>query len=373
MKLFHVLFVILIMLVTFLWAQHYIDKSRQSAINEASNQLELTRDVRIAQLSSNVKTIYSEIRFWTENKKLSKDMEKIFSSWYELSFAPKVRARQLYITNNPLHPNYSEDYYKATDGSAYSESHQQIHTLLKGLNKRRGYYDVLLIAQNGDIVYSVFKEDDYATNLLFGKYKETNLAKGFREVLESTNLNHVSLVDFESYAPSNNAPSSFLQTSIINSKNKTIGVLAFQLPPEPINKILAHTSGLNIGTEIFAVGSDHLLRNKLNEINPKTVLKSTAIDMALDGKSGAGVLNDYNGNSTISAYAPFNFSHNILGSTDKNTWAIIVKQDLKEVLKPVNAQLKKIFIKLGILALISLLFAWLFTRGKDDVSTTEEL
>jgi hypothetical protein len=372
MKIFHLFFVIGLLLVTFFWGQKTIQNAQQEAITHASERLVLTRDIRITQLNSDVKTIYSEIRFWAESTPLKEGMDEMLNAWDELSVNPKDRARQLYITENPLFPNYTDTFYKAEDGSQYSASHEKLHTLLKGLTKQRGYHDVFLIADNGDVIYTVFKEDDYATNLLSGKYKDSTLALGFREVLNNTSLNHVSLFDFIPYAPSKNAPASFIQTSIVDNKNKTRGVLAFQLPSISIDNILKDTSGLGHGVEIIAVGSDHLLRNHNNKQQRRSIIQSVAIDKALGENTGIGQFKDYRGVLTLTAYAPFHFSQNILGNTNKNTWAIIVKQDLSEIMQPVNARLKQWFSLLFALAVISLIFAWLLTRKKEDLSTTEE-
>ena len=371
MKIFHSLFVILLVVAAFFLVQQSIKSARQDAIRQASERLKLSRDTRIAQLDSEIKTIYSEIRFWADSRPVQEGMEKILNSWEELGSNPKARARQLYISENPLFPNYAADFAKADDGSSYSDNHEILHELLKGLTLRRGYFDVFLIANNGDIVYSVYKEDDYATNLLNGKYKETTLAQGFRAVQDNTNLNHISLFDFIPYAPSNNAPASFIQTSIIDEKNKTLGILAFQLPIEPIDAIIGNTSGTSGTTEILSVGPDHLLRNRLNKETIKEKIRSDAINKALSGESGVEQLEDYRGNKTITAYAPFHFSHNLLGKTAKNTWAIITKQDVNEVLAPVEKETKKWLSLLGALTLISLLLAWLLTRKQEDLSTTE--
>ena len=371
-KVFHVFFALALIALAAFFIQQYDQKSRAEAIASASEELTLTRDIRVAQLKSEVKTFYSEVSFWVESKTLRDTMQTLLASWYDLSFAPKIRARQLYIENNPLFPHYSANFVNAGDGSEYSNTHEKLHKLLKTLTKRRGYYDVFVIANNGDVVYSVYKEDDFGTNLVAGKYKDTGLAIGFREVQDNTSLNHVALTDFKPYQPSNNAPASFIQTSVVNDKNKTIGTLAFQLPIEPIDKILNSTAGLGKGTEIFAVGSDHFFRKKLENRDDRKVINSDAIEKALKGETGVEQFVDYNGVETISAYAPFEFSHNILGSTNKNIWAIIVKQDLAEILDPVAEKNKRhLFILLGII-LISLILAWLFTRGKDDLSTTEE-
>lgn len=371
MKIIHSIVIALILLIVFLWSQNAIKNIQQEAIQQASARLALTRDIRIAQLDSSVKTMYSEIRFWADSRPLREGMSNILAAWEVLSDDSKATARQLYITDNPLSPNYTADYTNAGDGSLYSESHQRLHALLKGLTIKRGYFDVYLIAYNGDVIYSVYKEDDYGTNLIKGKYNKATLAQGFREVKENTNLNHVSLYDFVPYGPSNGVQSSFIQTSIINSRNKTMGMLAFQLPVNFVDEVILEDSGLGKGVEIMAVGSNHLLRNRVDKEMVTEPRMSSAIDKAIAGDSGVELLEDYKGIKTLSAYAPFDFSQDILGFTQKNSWAIIVKQDVSEILTPVNSKIKtQVMILIG-LAFVSLILALFFTRKKEELSTTE--
>jgi methyl-accepting chemotaxis protein len=372
MKIFHLFFIIILLLIVFFAGQKTIKSLRQDAIQQASNNLELTRDIRITQLKSEVKTIYSEIRFWAESQPIRQGMSLILAGWDELSIDPKATARKLYITDNPLFPNYTANYYNAEDGSLYSDQHEKMHKLIRGLTKSRGYYDVFLIANNGDIIYTVYKENDYASNLLTGNYKETSLAEGFREVQENTNLNHVALYDFIPYAASNNVASSFILSSIVDNKNKTQGVLAFQLPTETLDKILKSIVTEDKKIIIMAVGSNHLLRNRIEGKTIDAKQQSSVITKALEGKTGLDTLENTKGISYLTAYAPFDFSLNILGNTNKNRWAVIVKQDINEVLSPVNKRIKKwINLLLG-LTLLSLLLSWLFTRGKEDLAITEE-
>lgn len=372
MKIFHFIFAAILLVVLFFSGQKVISDLRQDAIDQASENLKLTRDIRIAQLNSEIKTMYSEIRFWAESKPIKEGMAQLLNSWNELSIDPKSTARQLYITDNPLFPNYTADYFNAKDGSLYSASHEKMHKLIRGLTKSRGYYDVFLIANNGDIVYTVYKEDDYATNLLTGKYKDTTLAQGFREVQENTNLNHVALYDFVPYAPSNNEAASFILSSIVDENNKTQGVLGFQLPRESLDKILKNIITEDQKITIMAVGSDHLLRNRIENELIKEPQKSNAITKALKGNTGLEKITGNDKKSYLTAYAPFDFSMNILGDTNKNTWAIIVKQDINEVLNPVNKHIKKWLSLLLGLALLSLILSWLLTRGKEDLAITEE-
>ncbi len=372
MKRFHFLMLLLIVAIFAVSAYYKQQSMMHEATHRAEKTLQMTLQMRASQLHNLLQTIRSEIRFWAESRQLQEDMQSLVTAWDALAtLSPDgnaaTLARQLYITDNPYYPNYLRDYSKAPDGSAYSEYHEKVHALLKGLTDQRGYYDVFLFNQQGDVIYTVYKEDDYGRNFLHGKYKNSSLAKGVREVLEHTNLNHVALQDFIPYAPSNNAPASFIETILTDKQNQTLGVLAFQLPIKPIDKIMHNVSGLGKDVELLLVGQDHTLRNNsvLNK-NMKALsvrLKSQVIDNALSGKRGILRSKDYRGVETLAAYEPFDFS----GSY----WALVAKQDVDAIYTPVKKAFKRWLLTMAGLTVLSLFLAWLLTRRKDDVSTTE--
>jgi hypothetical protein len=102
---------------------------------------------------------------------------------------------------------------------------------------RFGYYDMFLINSQGQIVYTVFKETDYATNLETGPYRDSNLAKLVREVIASKRRGFTQLVDFAAYAPSYGLPASFIAAPIYDG-SALVGVLAFQMPVDEINRVM---------------------------------------------------------------------------------------------------------------------------------------
>ncbi len=373
MRFFHVLMFLLLAAV-FAFSIYY---KHQSLYNEATSNaektLQMTLEMRASQLQNLVQTMRSEIRFWAESEQLREGMQSMVTAWDELAKqSPDGKAatlaRRLYITDNPYYPNYMRDYKKAPDGSAYSDIHEKMHALLSGLTDQRGYYDVFLFNQAGDAIYTVYKEDDFGVNVIHGKYKGTSLAKGVQEVLNHTNLNHVALQDFIPYAPSNNAPASFIETILTDKENRTLGVLAFQLPIKPIDKIMRNVSGLGKGVELLLVGQDHTLRN--NSVLNKEIkalskkIHSQAVDDGLAGKRGLIRTTDYRNIETLTAYAPLDFSG--------NHWVLIAKQDVAAIYAPVEKAFKRWVIIISALAILSLFLAWLLTRRKDDTRTTED-
>ncbi len=75
----------------------------------------------------------------------------------------------------------------------------------------------------------MFKERDFATNLVTGQWRDSDLGVAFRQGLAAA-PGTVHMTDFRAYAPSEDAPAAFISTPIVDAAGKTIGVFAFQMP-----------------------------------------------------------------------------------------------------------------------------------------------
>ena len=101
----------------------------------------------------------------------------------------------------------------------------------------------LLFDLEGNLVYSVFKELDYATNLEEGQYKDTDLGNAFRAAAAAKKSGKLAFFDFRPYAPSADAPASFISAPVTDESGQVIGVLAFQMPIDRINSVMGQVSG----------------------------------------------------------------------------------------------------------------------------------
>lgn len=194
-----------------------------------------------------------------------------------------------------------------------------------------GYYDLFLINPDGYCFYTVARESDYQTNLLTGKYSQSNLGKLVAETLSS---NSFGFADFAPYAPSNDEPAAFIAQPISNN-GQIEAIVALQLPIEAVNAIMQERTGMGRTGETYLIGSDLLMRSDsfLDPTN-HTVKASFAnqtlgkVDTegakeALAGTAANKVIIDYNGNPVLSSYAPIE----ILGET----WGILAEIDEVEV------------------------------------------
>ena len=302
-------------------------------------------------------------------------------------YEPRVQAAKYlqyyYIANNPNPVGEKDKLAMAADGSDYSKVHSSYHNIFQHLIQTYGYYDLFLIDYHtGHIVYSVYKETDYATSLDKGPYRQSGLAQIVKKVRQNPERRSVQIVDFHTYRPSYGAPAAFLGAPIYNGPH-IVGILAVQLPVEEIDKVLNQdgnweSSGLGKTGEIYLVGSDLLMRSdsRLLIENPQAYQKAlsasgTALEnrkkielfntsillqkantetvyQALEGKEGTAVTQNYKGKTVLSSYAPLD-----LQGLD---WVILSEIERSEAYQPVNAVQIYLFI---VTAIIAVLVTWI--------------
>ena len=303
------------------------------------------------------------------------------------SYTPKVAASQYlqyhYIANNPNPIGKKQQLSDPKDGSDYTEVHKRYHPIFRNIIKKFGYYDMFLIDPNGTVVYTVFKETDFATNFQTGPYKNSNLAKLNRLVQNAKERDYSKIVDFEAYSPSYDAPAAFIAAPIYEN-SQLIGVLAFQLPVDEINNVMTgnrkwEADGLGKSGETYLVGRDFLMRSvsRFLEQDPKgygEILRSLgvkesvirrinqykssilqqpvrteAVEEALAGKEGTQIIKDYRSIPVLSSYAPLQ-----LEGLD---WVILSEIDLAEAYAPIYSFAKQILIYATLLSLLVTLIA----------------
>lgn len=251
--------------------------------------------------------------------------------------AKTVAAQHAYIIGNPN--GLGEKHLLNTAGeSQYDLLHSELHPVMSSFIERFGYYDLFLIGPNcGEIVYSVFKELDFATSLTSDHCRETNLAKVYNQA-RKLDRGEFAVVDFNTYWPSYEAPASFIASPIYDDE-KLVGVLAFQMPIDRINQLMARSLAIGKSAETFLVGPEFRLRSDTrlggrysiiesfrNSGDDLTQIKTKPAIDALAGKSGVIETIDYVGKPVLSAYAPID----LLGMK----WAILAEVDQEEATAP---------------------------------------
>ena len=241
--------------------------------------------------------------------------------------------------------------------SDYNKYHQLYHPIISDYLAKFEYYDIFLVDINSDqIVYSVFKELDFATSLKDGSFAKSSLANVYLQAKASNEPDFIAVSDFSNYSPSYQASAAFIASPIFDHGVK-VGVLVFQMPIGNINKIMTHqqqwrNAGLGQSGETYLVGRDKTLRSQnrfmlenkseylaalskanIEESIIQTIdLKGTAIgiqpvksrtlQLALSGQSGIEIVSDYRNIKVLSAYAPM--------TTSGLNWVILAEIDADE-------------------------------------------
>jgi len=277
-----------------------------------------------------------------------------------------IAAQYLYIqkNTNPLGEKHLLD--RAEGKASYHRVHERYHSDFRNFLERFGFYDIFLVEpENGKVIYSVFKELDFATSLINGPYANTNFGDAFREATQLKSGEYV-LKDFAKYRPSYDAPASFMATPVFNDK-KLKAILVFQMPLEVVNSIMVQRSGMGETGESYLVGSDLLMRSD-SYLDPKNhsvsasfsnpekgSVKTEATQRAFGGETGSDIITDYNGNSVLSAFTTIDIGSNI-------QWAVLAEIDEAEAFAGVtNLNQLLLAIALGGAALIAL-FAWFISK-----------
>ncbi|MDX2097758.1 MAG: adenylate/guanylate cyclase domain-containing protein [Leptolyngbyaceae cyanobacterium bins.59] len=288
-----------------------------------------------------------------------------------------------YIAANPNPVGKKDVLSQATDRSTYSALHARYHPIFRNIIKKFGYYDMFLIDPEGTIVYTVYKETDFASNLTTGPYNESNLAQLLATVRRSKEKGYARIIDFAAYTPSYGAPAAFIAAPIFE-ESKFLGVLAVQLPVDEINNVMTgnqkwEADGLGKSGETYLVGSDYLMRSVSrflvetpNEylqllqslgVNSSTInrirqyktsileqkVDTVAVQQALAGKQGTRIIRDYRDIPVLSSYAPLKI--------EGLDWVILSEIDLAEAYEPIYSFKQQILISATLLMLLVTLLA----------------
>ncbi len=365
-----------------------LNKAESALSTQAFAQMQSMRDVKKGQVLHYLQTIKDQVLTYSENRMIISAMDefsrafKSITDENELSDQEIANLRKKLATyyhkdfsaayqdqNNGQSPNVSDmvgkldsravalqySYIKAnthplgakdnldraSDGSRYSQIHQQYHPIIRSYLKKFGYYDIFLVdSESGKIVYSVFKELDFATSLKVGPYADTNFAEAFKRANAALSADAVVFTDFKQYFPSYEAPAGFVASPIFHEGRK-IGVLIFQFPIDNLNRIMAERAGMGESGETYLVGHDLLMRSD-SFLDPdnhsvaasfrypdKGKVDTDATQAAFMDKTEERIITDYNGNPVLSAYTPLNF--------EGLRWALLAEIDEVEAFAAVKA------------------------------------
>ncbi len=241
--------------------------------------------------------------------------------------------RQSYVEDNPFPVGERENLDNAGEDRPFDDVHAQLHFQFRNIVNRNGYYDLFLILPNGFVAYTVEKEEDFGRSLESGPYANSGLAKAYRRALEADPNSSV-FVDFEPYAPSAQAPASFMAQKVVDENGDILGVVAIQLPMEAIQANLSKSLGLGPRDEIYLVGLDGMARSVARQSGLLSVLGSVpASEQVVAARNGVKQFFDEVTGIRGDAASVFVKPTNLMGTT----WSIVVELDRDQAYAALDA------------------------------------
>jgi class 3 adenylate cyclase len=348
---------------------------------------------------------YKQLNTPSSNASLPADAASKISAYYGQEFLPRLGKHDqgapvlasflpesiasnylqyYYLAQNPHPVGKKHLFDRANDNSEYSRLHGRYHPVFRNIIEKFGYYDLFLIDADGNLVYTVYKETDFATNLVVGAYNESNFARLFATVRRAKEKGYSHIVDFESYAPSYGAPAAFIAAPVYDGSGQFKGAIAIQIPVDEINNVMTgnrqwEKDGLGKSGETYLVGEDFLMRsvsrflvetpdtyfqtltslgvsantiNRMRQYNTSILwqqVRTPAVIDSLMGKQGIQIIPDYRNIPVLSAYD--------LLKIDGLRWAILSEIDLAEAYAPIYDFERQLLISATLLMLLVIVLA----------------
>lgn len=328
-----------------------VNRATQDETKAFAEKLMAIEESRTVALENYLRSITEDLSSMAYSDHVRQALYDFSDGWNGLAVNQTTRLQKLYIKDNPNPTGKKEELDKATDDSLYTQMHAKYHPWFRHFLRQRAYYDIFLFDRDGNIVYSVFKELDFATNVVSGEWADTDIAHVFREARNNPTKDFQVFADFKPYAPSNNVPAAFIAQPILTPTGVFAGVIAFQMPIGRINEIMQNSVGMGETGESYIVGADRLMRSDsrfLKEGEASSILRTKVTEEAISkalasteeeekaNKDDYHFITDYRGVPVLSAYGTVDF----LGTQ----WVTLAEMDKSEVMEPVYAMQRSVIL-----------------------------
>ncbi len=252
-----------------------------------------------------------------------------------------------------------------TAGRLFDKGYEEIATVdarnLSRMNKEGGYADIYFIsAPWGHVQWSATRKSDLSANLVHGPLKNGNLARVWRNVVET---GKPFFLDFAPYGPDNHLPCALAGYPLFEEEEFLRAVVIFRISADPINKIMAERSGMGETGESYLVGPDHLMRSDTrfapkrfsvagSFADPKAgKMETEAVKLALQGASDTMITRNYLGQKVLTSFSPVQVAG--------RTWALVADIDVDEAFSSIS-RMQLLMISVALLCVAAIVAVALF-------------
>lgn len=331
---------------------------RNSMITKNQDLLQVVTEERAKAVSDWVANLERQVINYAADPTAAMAMQGFTSTFGLLMEDPSAELQAAYIDDNP-HPIGQKDLLDRSDATIpYNFQHANFHGVYRAIKDQLGLYDLFLIDPAGTIVYSVYKERDFATNLETGPYRNSGLADAFRAARAGT-TGKTYFSDFAPYAPSANSPAAFLSSPIMDKDGAIIGVMAIQLPTNQISAIASSDRGLGTTGDITLFAADLRARSSSRFDGRHQILDPVAPNDTVMSALQAGTAS-YDADTNLSGMPAI--GHAVVADIAGAPWVVLGEIDMAEVNADALHQRNKTLLFTGIAMVGVALCGWLLSR-----------
>ncbi|MEM8839349.1 MAG: methyl-accepting chemotaxis protein, partial [Pseudomonadota bacterium] len=258
------------------------------------------------------------------------------------------------------HPSGQRHLLDNPDVDVFDNLHAEYHAVFKPVALQYGYEDIILIDDKGNVVYTVFKNGDFASNLEAGDLSGTGLFEAYEKAKiaepdENGRLNPV-FVDVAPYSVVGGEPTAFIAKPVFRDETR-LGVVVMRFPYAAFQSLVAAREGLGETGEVIAVNKENVLLSDSvhTEADDRltTRFESDTLAEAREGGLVTATLDGYRGLRSEAVLTSLSFHG--------TTWVLAALMDTNEVYAAVgtmrNWMIGIAVVLLGIAAAIGLWFS----------------
>jgi len=370
-------------------AQNNATVSAMKEFTIAFDKFESESSANLGVAKGKLSSFYTD-QFGKKYTKENSIKDKNFLAPYKELTNNQILLQDAFISSNENALGEKDKLINLSNNSSYAKIHTKYHKTFRTFLRKFGYYDIFLVdAKTGNIVYSVYKELDFATSLKAGPYASSDIGKSFIESLKKKTSDEIFISDMNRYFPSYDAPAQFISTPIY-SGSELLGSLIFQIPVDKINQILTSNrswkkQGQGDSGETYVIGKNKIMRSvsrflvedkksfievmekvglskeNLEYIDYKdtsalvTKIDTEGAESTVNGETGFSVFKDYRDVNVLSAYRPLKVSG--------LEWFILSEMDEDESLFSLYELRNKILLLIAVSVVCIIFFSMFFGKG----------
>jgi methyl-accepting chemotaxis protein len=331
---------------------------KKNLVEQSLSTLDILTDERSIAIENWFGTLEKRVSIFATDPTVVQAAQGFTSTFGLLMDDPEAELQKAYIEDNPHPQGEKDEMARADDPTPYHYQHENFHPFFRDLNDGLHLYDVFLFDTKGNLMYSVEKEADFATDFLTGPFADSGLGVAFQSALELAPGETV-FVDFSAYAPSSGQPAAFIATPIGNAQGNKIGVFAIQLSNSQMNSVIARDKVLGETGQLTMIASDFSARTTSRFDSRFQVLDPLTPNQTVNNTFETG-FGSYTNDANLNGAASVGVAKltNILG----HEWILLGEFELSEVYAPAKQERNKSLVLTAAAMIVIALVGWLISR-----------